>query len=93
MLFQRTSAIDAGSSVSALRDWTSYDLEKSPDAVKALVDSYLARDRQAEVTMRARSIKALVSTWAPARSVQCQGLRQVAEDRGHAAQMPGLGVG
>lgn len=37
-------AIDAGSSVSALRDWTSYDFEKSPDAVKALVDSYLARD-------------------------------------------------
>jgi hypothetical protein len=38
------AAIDAGSSVSALRDWTVYDLEKSPDAVKALVDSYLARD-------------------------------------------------
>lgn len=38
------AATDAGSSVSALRDWTVYDLEKSPDAVKALVDSYLARD-------------------------------------------------
>ena len=37
-------AIDAGSSVSALRDWTVYDLEKSPDAIKALVDSYLARN-------------------------------------------------
>jgi hypothetical protein len=38
------AAIDAGSSVSALRDWTYYDMEKSPDAVKALVDSYLARN-------------------------------------------------
>jgi hypothetical protein len=38
------AATDTGSSVSALRDWTSYDLEKSPDAVKALVDRYLARD-------------------------------------------------
>lgn len=35
---------DAGSSISALRDWTYYDMEKSPDAVKSLVDSYLARD-------------------------------------------------
>ncbi len=38
------AAVDAGSSVSALRDWTYYDLEKSPDAIKSLVDSYLARD-------------------------------------------------
>lgn len=38
------TATDAGSSVSALRDWTVYDLEQSPDAVKALVDSYLAHD-------------------------------------------------
>lgn len=36
--------IDAGSSVSALRDWTYYDMEKSPLAVKALVEKYLARD-------------------------------------------------
>lgn len=35
---------DAGSSVSALRDWTYYDLEKSPGAVKALVERYLAQD-------------------------------------------------
>lgn len=35
---------DVGSSLSALRDWTYYDMEKSPDAVKSLVDSYLARD-------------------------------------------------
>jgi len=34
---------DAGSSVAALRDWTYYDLE-NPDAVKSLIDSYLARD-------------------------------------------------
>lgn len=39
-------AVDAGSSVSALRDWTYYDLEKSPDVVKSLVDRYLARDYQ-----------------------------------------------
>ena len=38
------AAADAGSSIGALRDWTEYDLERSPDAVKALVDSYLARD-------------------------------------------------
>ncbi|WP_436128265.1 type VI secretion system amidase immunity protein Tai4 [Acidovorax sp. LjRoot117] len=37
-------AADAGSSVSALRDWSYYDLEKSPDVVKSLVDSYLARN-------------------------------------------------
>ncbi len=38
------AAADAGSSIAALREWTEYDLEHSPDAVKALVDSYLARD-------------------------------------------------
>jgi hypothetical protein len=38
------AAVDAGSSVSALRDWTSYDLERAPDAVKTLVDEYLTRD-------------------------------------------------
>lgn len=36
--------VDVGSSVSALRDWTYYDLEKSPQAIRSLVDSYLARD-------------------------------------------------
>lgn len=40
----KNAGTDAGSSVSALRDWTYYDLEKSPDVVKALVDAYLARD-------------------------------------------------
>lgn len=40
----RDAAVDAGSSVSALRDWTEYDMDKSPDAIKSLVDSYLARD-------------------------------------------------
>lgn len=40
----KDAAIDAGSSVSALRDWTYYDLEKAPDAIKTIVDSYLARD-------------------------------------------------
>ncbi|MCW7537990.1 type VI secretion system amidase immunity protein Tai4 [Aquabacterium sp. A7-Y] len=38
------AAADAGSSVSALRDWTYYDMENSPDAIKSLVDAYLARD-------------------------------------------------
>ena len=38
------ASVDAGSSVSALRDWTYYDMERSPDAVKSLVDSYLARE-------------------------------------------------
>lgn len=37
-------ATDAGSSVSALRDWTYFDMDESPDAVRSLVDSYLARD-------------------------------------------------
>lgn len=41
---EKNAAIDAGSSVSALRDWTYYDLEKSPDEVKALINKYLARD-------------------------------------------------
>ncbi|MDU8427809.1 type VI secretion system amidase immunity protein Tai4 [Pseudomonas syringae pv. actinidifoliorum] len=36
--------IDAGSSVSAMRDWAYYDMEQSPLAVKALVEKYLARD-------------------------------------------------
>lgn len=35
---------DAGSSASALRDWTVYDLEASPIAVQALIDRYLGRD-------------------------------------------------
>jgi hypothetical protein len=38
------AATDAGSSVSALRDWTEYDWEKAPDEIKSSVDKYLARD-------------------------------------------------
>jgi hypothetical protein len=38
------AATDAGSSASALLDWTYFDMEKSPDAVKSLVNRYLARD-------------------------------------------------
>lgn len=38
------AATDAGSSVSALRDWTNFDLDKGPGAIKFLVDKYLARD-------------------------------------------------
>lgn len=40
------AATDAGSSVSALRDWTYYDLERAPDEIKSLVDEYLAKDYQ-----------------------------------------------
>jgi hypothetical protein len=38
------AARDAGSSFSALRDWTNYDMDSSPDAIKSLVDGYLARN-------------------------------------------------
>lgn len=38
------AATDAGSSVSALRDWTYYDFEQSIDAVNPLIEGYLARD-------------------------------------------------
>lgn len=38
------AAKDAGSSVSALRDWTEYDLEMAPDAIKAVMERYLGRD-------------------------------------------------
>lgn len=38
------ASTDAGSSVAALRDWTDFDMEKSPEAVEALVDQFLARD-------------------------------------------------
>lgn len=39
-----TASVDAGSSFSALRDWTYYDMENSPDEIKSLVEGYLARD-------------------------------------------------
>ncbi|MFP3757595.1 type VI secretion system amidase immunity protein Tai4 [Cupriavidus sp. SIMBA_020] len=39
-----TAASDAGSSVSALRDWTYYDMEGAGKAIQELVDRYLARD-------------------------------------------------
>jgi Type VI secretion system (T6SS), amidase immunity protein len=40
----RKPSIDAGSSVSALRDWTVYDLEKAPSEIGSLVHAYLARN-------------------------------------------------
>lgn len=43
---EKSSAIDSGSSASALRDWTYYDLEKSPDKARALVNKYVARNYQ-----------------------------------------------
>lgn len=43
---ERQASIDAGSSASALRDWTHYDWDKHPyyDVVPPLVEKYLARD-------------------------------------------------
>lgn len=38
------ASMDAGSSVSALRDWALYDLEQAPEEIRALVDGFLARD-------------------------------------------------
>lgn len=38
------AAADAGSSVSALRDWSEYDLDRAPDEIKKLVDRYLSKD-------------------------------------------------
>ncbi|MDR6501816.1 hypothetical protein J2785_004996 [Burkholderia ambifaria] len=35
---------DLGSSTSALRDWTYYDMERAPDVIHALVAKYLALD-------------------------------------------------
>ncbi|KPX45543.1 Uncharacterized protein ALO68_04162 [Pseudomonas syringae pv. helianthi] len=35
---------DAGSSVTALREWANYDWEKSPEKPREFVDNYLARD-------------------------------------------------
>lgn len=40
----KTAAADAGSSVSALSDWTYFDMDKSPDAIKALIDQFLKRN-------------------------------------------------
>lgn len=38
------AAQDAGSSASALIDWTYFDLEQAPEAGKPLIDEFLARD-------------------------------------------------
>ncbi|WP_449125171.1 type VI secretion system amidase immunity protein Tai4 [Pseudomonas viridiflava] len=40
------AAKDAGSSASALMDWTYFDLEKAPTVGKPLIDRFLARDYQ-----------------------------------------------
>ncbi|MEF9444675.1 type VI secretion system amidase immunity protein Tai4 [Burkholderia sp. 1B3(2022)] len=39
-----SAAMDAGSSASALMDWTDFDLERNPDTGKSLVNRFLARD-------------------------------------------------
>ncbi|KAB0643872.1 type VI secretion system amidase immunity protein Tai4 [Burkholderia latens] len=39
-----SAAMDAGSSASALMDWTDFDLERNPDVSKSLVNRFLARD-------------------------------------------------
>lgn len=36
-------AKEAGASAGVLSDWTDYDVDKSPNAIKSLVDSYLSR--------------------------------------------------
>nr|WP_232515106.1 type VI secretion system amidase immunity protein Tai4 [Burkholderia ambifaria] len=41
---QPSAAMDAGSSASALMDWTYFDLERNSDAGKSLVNRFLARD-------------------------------------------------
>ncbi|MCA8000002.1 type VI secretion system amidase immunity protein Tai4 [Burkholderia metallica] len=49
---------DIGSSTSALRDWTYYDLERAPDVIQALVAKYLARDyRNPVVESEVRDVK------------------------------------
>jgi len=40
------AAKDAGSSVSALRDWTSFDLDQATGPIHDLVTDYLSRDYQ-----------------------------------------------
>ncbi|MBS7437928.1 type VI secretion system amidase immunity protein Tai4 [Pseudomonas syringae] len=42
--FSANVGTDAGSSVTALREWTNYDWEKSPEKPREFVDNYLARD-------------------------------------------------
>ncbi|WP_080419850.1 type VI secretion system amidase immunity protein Tai4 [Burkholderia ubonensis] len=39
-----SAAMDAGSTASALMDWTYFDLERNPDAGKSLVNRFLALD-------------------------------------------------
>ncbi|MDN7899228.1 type VI secretion system amidase immunity protein Tai4 [Burkholderia cepacia] len=49
---------DIGSSVSALRDWTYYDMERAPDVIQALIAKYLARDyRNPVVESEVRDVK------------------------------------
>lgn len=45
-----SAAKDAGSSVSALRDWSYYDFEQSIDASNQLIARYLARDYRNPLT-------------------------------------------
>ncbi|MDN7697340.1 type VI secretion system amidase immunity protein Tai4 [Burkholderia semiarida] len=52
------ASTDIGSSVSALRDWTYYDMERAPDVIHALVAKYLARDyRNPIVESEVRDVK------------------------------------
>ncbi|KVF57365.1 hypothetical protein WJ15_30555 [Burkholderia cepacia] len=49
---------DIGSSVSALRDRTYYDMERAPDVIQALIAKYLARDyRNPVVESEVRDVK------------------------------------
>ncbi|KVE07133.1 type VI secretion system amidase immunity protein Tai4 [Burkholderia anthina] len=52
------ASTDIGSSASALRDWTYYDMERAPDVIHALVANYLARDyRNPIVESEVRDVK------------------------------------
>ncbi|KPY82145.1 putative immunity protein [Pseudomonas syringae pv. tagetis] len=42
--YNENVGIDAGSSITALRDWANYDWEKSPEKLRELVNEYLVRD-------------------------------------------------
>ncbi|CAB3747288.1 hypothetical protein B7G54_02925 [Burkholderia puraquae] len=49
---------DIGSSISALRDWTYYDMKRAPEVIHALVAKYLARDyRNPVVEPEVRDVK------------------------------------
>ncbi|HGL6715472.1 T6SS amidase immunity protein Tai4 family protein [Burkholderia contaminans] len=56
--YKQAPGASIGSSTSALRDWTYYDMERAPDVIHALVAKYLARDyRNPVVESEVRDVK------------------------------------